>query len=120
MKIVVSFVFLPTNSVLEAAARVGEKSLVEPSVWTTYETDRIGLAHSQEEVEAAFWSTFRAQLFYDNETEGQRLFREQCNALGFDGCWSVVTARGGGSADDLASEAASANEFLKRCQSSSR
>lgn len=118
MRISVYFIFLPTDSLLEAAERVGETSLVEPSVWRTHESGTGRLEHSQEEVERAFWSGFRAQLFYEDETAIQRQFRERCNELGLSGCWTVIKTYGGGPAEDLIGEASSADQFLKQQEGS--
>lgn len=118
MQIAVYFIFLPTDALLKAAVSVEETSLVEPSVWTTRENDRSGLEHSQQDVERAFWSGFRAQLFYENETVVQRQFRERCHELGFSGCWTVLKTYGGGPAGDLIKEAARAEHFLQKQASS--
>lgn len=113
MKIAVHFIFMATDALAKAAVAIGENRLIEPSVWTTYESDRAGLEHSQEDIELAFWLEFKANLFYENETEVQQNFRQLCIDLGFSGCWSVVSTKGGGPAEDLISSAGEAELFLK-------
>lgn len=112
MRIAVHFVFVPTDALLKEAGTVGESRLVEPSVWTAYENDRTGLDHSQVDIERAFWAEFRANLFYENETEAQQRFRKVCHELGFSGCWTVMSTKGGGPAKDLVDSARDAEEFL--------
>ena len=81
-------------------------------MWTTHETDRTGLDHSQQELEQAHWADFQASLIYDNESEAQRNFRNFCLELGFAGCFSVVQAKFGGPAEDLMEIGREATEFL--------
>ena len=112
MKLPVHFIFLPTKSLLQAAADAGELGLAKASVWTTHETDRTGLDHSQAVLEQAFWTDFQANLIYDNETEGQRIFRTFCLKQDFSGCWTVIQTGAGGPAEDLLAKGQEATEFL--------
>jgi hypothetical protein len=112
MRIAVHFIFLAKEELIEAATLVGENQLIEPSVWTTYENDRTGLEHFQEEIERAFWTEFKANVYYENETEAQKFFRIRCISLGFLGCWHVISTKGGGPVEDLLGSARRAELFL--------
>lgn len=113
MKLPVYFVFSPSATLCEASSIVEHSWLAEVSVWTTHETDRLGLEHSRDELQEAFWAHFCAQLICENETEAQRSFRVRCLQLGFSGCWNVTETKGGGSAEDLLDSGREAVAFLE-------
>lgn len=107
------FIFLPSQELINAAQGVGEKELLESSVWATQENDRTGLEHSQSDIESAFWEEFKAKLINENESVEQSKFRGKCLSLGFSNCWSVVKTTSGGDAKELIESGNEAREFLK-------
>lgn len=112
MRIAVYFIFMPTPGLLGAAAEVKDERLTEVSVWTAYESGSGGMDWSQEALERAFWSEFRANLFFEDETEVHARLRDFCVEAGFLGCWSVLRTKGGGLAGDLIASAKEADAFL--------
>lgn len=112
MRTAVYFVFTPTSWLVETAKTVGETWLVEPSVWTSHETDRTGFDHPQMVIEKAFWSRFVAYLYHDIETEDQKMFRNMCIEKELLGCWTIVVTRGGGFAEELVECGKEADDFL--------
>lgn len=74
---------------------------------------RGGLEHSKEDVQAAFWKVFLANLVYDSPTSEQLAFGERCRTLGFSGCWEVLLTLGGGTVEELLSNGKDAEAFLR-------
>jgi hypothetical protein len=106
MQLDVYYMFVPTPSLANAAQSTGMNWLLEPDLWMDTESDRAGLAHTQGQVEQAFWSVFLAKLVGEPpEPKPTVKFRQRCLELGFSGCWTVHVARGGESVDELLREA---------------
>ena len=106
MEIDIYYIFMPTPALLAAARAAGAEWLAEPEACRGTENDRTGESHTRESVELAFWTVFRAKLLSEGEeTDKNRPLRQQCNDLGFSGCWSLYVVRSSGDVEDLLEEA---------------
>ena len=108
------YIFVPTDELAMAAAAADENWLVENHVWADVEYDRTGTEHAVTDVEQAFWTVFLAKLVSEEpESPAASAFRVRCLALGFKGCWRVLTTRSGGPVADLMSEAIEAGPYAR-------
>lgn len=101
------YIFQPTIALMDAMIVAEEKYLADVAVWTTKFHDRVGQEHSQERIEASFWTVFLSTLVAEAPEPALLLqLREKILNLGVDGCWSVICTRSDGPASELIDDAA--------------